>query len=365
MDIEYALSSYSAEVVMQKTSKQNIVHSTSKLLESTLIIEALKTTLPSEASLNSCIFDQIYMAGCYTNLSYVLSKLHSENIDSITHEDTRILFHTHKDIIFEVYDDTHKPNAGAIIIPTDSEIIIAFHGINFTHKSAHITNFESSLQKSIHLPGSYHAGFLTISSAIIPKIIHVLEQRCSSTNQIHQKLRIYGHSMGAGLAQYLTQYLQHHYDRLDIETIVFGSPKLMCPIAAKAYNDKNKSQTMRVENPLDLAIYMPAQFMGYDVVNNAILLPKTHNSIPRNHEIEGYLESVQTLRQQFRTQGIQAISLQHYLAATARLNPFHPWMPYSSSVSKSQSSLAEFIHLMGHGINKGIQGLIRLIPFKE
>jgi hypothetical protein len=337
----------------------------SRVLESNLVVDAIKTTLPTETSSNLCIFDQIYTAGCYTNLSYALSKLHSESIESIKHEDTLLLFQKHKDITLEVYDDAQHPNAGAIIIPTPSEVILAFHGINFTQKSAHITNFETSLQKSHLLPGAYHAGFLRISSAIIPKIIHVLEQQLGSLNQIKQKFRIYGHSMGAGLAQYLTQYLQHRYDHLDIQTIVFGSPKIMCPIAAKAYNDRNKNRTMRVENPLDLAIYMPTQFMGYDVVNNSVLLPNTHSDLQRNHCIEGYLESIQVLRQQFRTQGIQAVSLEHYLAATSRLNSIHPWMPYSSTGQSTKSSIGEFIHFMGHGINKGIQSLIRLIPFKE
>lgn len=345
---------------MQRVSNLN----PSKVLESNLVIDAVKTTLPTIPHSNFCIFDQIYLAGCYTNLSYVLSKLHADTNDSISHEDTLRLFHKHKDTTLEVYDDTQHPNAGAIVIPMESEVIIAFHGINFSHKSAHITNFETSLQKSSLLPGSYHAGFLKISSAIIPKIIHVLEQHCGTLNKCTLKFRIYGHSMGAGLAQYLTQYLQYHYAHLDIQTIVFGSPKIMCPIAAKAYNDKNKNRTMRVENPLDLAIYMPTQFMGYDVVNNSVLLPNTHSNLQRNHDIDGYLESIQVLRQQFRSQGIESISLEHYVAATVRLNSVHPWMPYSSQQQSAISSLDEFIHYIGHGINKGIQRLIRLIPFK-
>lgn len=335
-----------------------------KALQSSLVIETIKATLPNNPATNDCILDQMYTAGCYTNLSYVFSKLHPDTIDSILHEDTRRLFNKHKHETFEVYDDSEHPNAAAIIIPLKEEIIIAFHGINFSQKSAHITNFESSLQKSPILPGSYHAGFLKISSAIIPKIIDVLEHKCGFLHQNAQKFRIYGHSMGAGLAQCLTQYLQHRYDHLDIQTIVFGSPKIMCSIAAKAYNEKNKNRTMRIENPLDLAIYMPTQFMGYDVVNNSVLLPNTHSNLHRNHGIEGYLESIQSLRHQFRSKGIQSISLEHYLTATARLNSIHPWMSYSSNGQSYTSSIGEFFHYMGHGINKGIQSLIKLIPFK-
>lgn len=336
----------------------------SKVLESRLVIDALKSSLPSETPLNQCLFDQIYTAGCYANLSYILSNLHPDTIEVITHDDTRRLYHMHQGSTLDVYDDTQHPNAGAIIFPMGSNIIIAFHGINFSKKSAHITNLESSLVKSPLLPGSYHAGFLKIFTAIIPKIIHALEEQIGSLHQSHHKFKIYGHSMGAGLAQYLTQYLQHRYEHIDIETIVFGSPKIMCPIAAKAYNEKNNNRTLRVENPFDLAIYMPTQFMGYDVVNTSVLLPNTHSSLHRNHGIEGYLESIHTLREQFRSQGIHAISLEHYLTATARLNSLHPWMPNSSSHRATRSSMVEFIHYMGHGINKGIQSLIRLIPFK-
>jgi hypothetical protein len=321
--------------------------------------------LPATLDLHACIFDRIYAAGCYANLSYFLSHLHPDNIESIQHEGTRQLVNTYKDIAVDVYDDSKHPKAGAIVIPLDKEIIIAFHGMNFTRKSDHITNLESTLTHYPYAPGLYHAGFLSISNAMTPKIIHILEMKLGSLHTYPHKIKIYGHSMGAGLAQLLTQYLQHQYENLDIETIVFGSPKVMCPLAALSYNKKNNNRTMRIENPLDLAIYMPAQFMGYGVVNNVILLPKTHSDVMRNHGIEGYLESIDTLRQQFRTQGIPSVSMSDYMAASARFNPVHPWMSSNNSNSIStKSSVSEFMQLMGHGISKGIQSLIRFLPFK-
>jgi hypothetical protein len=296
-------------------------------------------------------------------LSYFLSQLHPGDAESVPHEGTRQLVNTYKDIAIDVYDDSKHPIAGAVIIPLGKETIIAFHGINFTRKSDHITNLESNLTHSIYAPGLYHAGFLSISNAITPKIIHVLETKLGSLSAHPHKIKIYGHSMGAGLAQLLTQYLQYQYENLEIETIVFGSPKVMCPLAAISYNEKNKNRTMRIENPLDLAIYMPAQFMGYGVVNNAILLPKTHSDMMRNHGIEGYLESIDTLRQQFRNQGVQSVSMSDYIAASARFNSVYPWMPSNTSIA-AKSSVSEFLQLMGHGISKGIQSLIRFLPFK-
>ena len=342
------------------SNKNDIVLDTDQAI---LTVDIQKSAVPDTLHSPFCLFDRIYAAGCYANLSYILSQLHPESIESLQHEGTRNLALEYKDIAIDIYDDSTHPRAGAIIIPLETETIIAFHGINFSKKSDHITNLESNLTHSPYAPGLYHAGFLNISHAITPKIIHILETKLGSLNTLSHKINIYGHSMGAGLAQLLTQHLQHQYGNLDIETIVFGSPKVMCPLAATSYNEKNNSRTMRIENPLDLAVYMPAQFMGYGVVNNAILLPKTHSDVMRNHGIEGYLESISTMRQQFRTQGIQSVSLSDYIAASARFNPVHPWMPSAGGIS-AKSSVSEFMHLMGHGINKGIQSLIRFLPFK-
>jgi hypothetical protein len=323
----------------------------------------LADNIQATLNLQGCMFDRMYTAGCYANLSYFLSQLHPHHIDSIRHTGTRNLIQAHHDIAVDIYDDSHNPKAGAIVIPLETETIIAFHGINFSKKSDHVTNFDSHLIHSPFAPGLYHAGFITISHAIIPKIIHEIETKLGLLSAHTNKIRIYGHSMGAGLAQLLTQYLQHQYENLDIETIVFGSPKVMCPIAAAAYNNKNTDRTLRIENPLDLAIYMPAQFLGYGVVNTPILLPTLHSDVIRSHEIEGYLEAIDTLRQQFRTQGIDAVSLADYTAASARFNPIHSWMP-SFRASASKTSISEFFQLMGRGISKGVQSLIRCLPFR-
>ncbi|MDP3935642.1 MAG: hypothetical protein Q8Q56_01420, partial [Alphaproteobacteria bacterium] len=102
----------------------------------------------------------------------------------------------------------------------------------------------------------------------------------------------------------------------------------------------------------------------YGVVNYAILLPKTHSDVMHSHSIVGYIDSVHTLRQQFRTQGIQSVSLLDYVAATnTNTNPITPWMPATDGISP-KSYVSEFMHLMGHGISKGIQSLIRLLPLK-
>jgi hypothetical protein len=328
-----------------------------------LVVQTLKENLLTNSQSLPCMFDRIYTAGCYANLAYAFSQLHPDSIDSIKNKDTYNLIHIYQDAVIDVYDDATNPTVGAVILPLEKEVIIAFHGTNFSRKDDHITNFESKLVKSPYAPGLYHSGFLRLFNGIIPQIIKTLHQQYNNLDSDPPKVQIYGHSMGAGLAQILTQYMQYHYNGLDIETIVFGSPKVMCPIAADAYNIKNHNKTMRVENPLDLAIYMPTQFMGYGVVNNAILLPNTSTDMMRNHCIEGYLDSITTLRQQFRDQGIISVAFSDYIAATAKFNPIHPWMPHTSHRSKI-SPLSEFIQLIGQGLSQGIQAIIKALPFK-
>jgi len=329
----------------------------------TTMVDAIKCNLPSDIRHGSCMFDRIYSAGCYANLSYALSKLHPKVEESNLHKDTLKLIRIHQNTAIEVYDQTDNPTVGAVIIPTDKDVVITFHGTNFERKDDHITNFEFKLVKSTYAPGLYHAGFLRLANNIIPEIVNVLQKQYGPLHLNTRPIRIYGHSMGSAIAQLVTQYLQHTYADINLETIVFGSPKVMCPIAAKIYNQKNQDRTMRIENPLDLAIYMPTQFMGYGVVNNVILLPTTYTDMARNHTIEGYLDSISTLRKQFRKQGIYSVSITDYITATARFNPLYPWMPYAST-SQPSSSLSEFVYLMGHGLSKGIQKIIHALPFK-
>lgn len=313
----------------------------------------------------SCLLDCIYTAGCYANLSYIFSKIHPDNLESITHQDTLLLAKLHKSSIIEVYDITEKPNVGAVIIPLDQEVIITFHGANFTRRVDHITNFEANLITSKYAPGLYHAGFLKSATLIIPKIIAQLKERYKPFYEKKPKFRIYGHSMGGAIAQLLTQYLQHTYTDLNIETIIFGSPKVMCPVAANAYDKQNKDRTLRVENPLDLAIYMPTQFMGYGVVNHPVLLSTTHKIMSKNHELEGYLKSVDTIRKQFRNYGISIVSLKDYTTASSKFNPLYTWIPTNISPTSRWSSVSEFMHLLGHGLSKAIQSLIRALPFRS
>ncbi len=336
------------------------IHSFQKSLEERVRKSHSEITLkPAE----NCILTKLKVAATHANLSYYVSKLHPNSTDQLTNISTRQLFNTHKTKIIDVYDsDLQTSRLGAIILSGTDQTTIAFHGINFDSQQDHLINFESALVSSNFAPGTYHRGFLNLALRIAPKLTKILQ---NNTENDWKKcpLKIYGHSMGGSIAQIFTQYLQHLYNNLDLETIVFGSPKVMCKTAAKAYNTLNKKRTLRVENPLDLAIYMPSKFMGYEVVNHSLLLPEAYSNISRNHEIEGYLESINRLKTYFADIGVNTISLEHYRAAMQRLNPMSPFFSSVPISEQIQTPFREFLGIMGHGISQGIQSVIRKLPF--
>lgn len=327
-----------------------------------MVINGLKNHLPvvqSNSRNKNCLFDHVYTAACYAYLSYVFSRLHSDTLASINHCDTHKLVCHHQNDVVVVYNNEENPQIGAVIIPLEEEITIIFHGINADRKTDNLINFESRLVSTTYAPGLYHEGFLSLAFAIIPEIVKVLRKKYGTNYTASRKFNIYGHSMGGAIAQLLTQYLQHRYLGIDIETIVFGSPKLMCPIAVNAYNEKNCLRTLRVENPLDFAIYMPTATMGYSTVAGQLILPNILD-ISRTHNIRGYLDILSVLRQQFRQHGIEIVSLDVYTTVMTKLN-LYPWLP-SLTEQPSVSAVSEFIQYLGHSLMKGIQNIIPILP---
>lgn len=334
------------------------------LLDKVYSSDSAKEVVEPSQEKKECILDRIYTAGCYVSLSYVYSEFHPDTEETVTHTDTLKLLHAHKEHFIEVFDNKKRPNIGAIVIPIEKKVIVIFNGTNFSKKTEVLVNFDSDLTPYLHAPGLYHAGFLKLGNAIIPKIVEVLNDLYGKDFFSRCELNIYGHSRGGAIAQLLTQYLQHVHTDFDIETIIFGSPKVMCPVAANAYNKQNKNQTLRVENPLDPAIYMPTQFMGYGVVNHPVLLSNTHKEMSKNHELLGYLDSISFTRLQFRNHGIFFVSLKEYNAASSKFNPLYTWTPTNVLSNSRWHATSEFMHLLGHGLSKAIQSMIRALPFK-
>lgn len=314
---------------------------------------------PSE----KCILTKVYTAGCYTNASYIISDLHPYTINTGTHKDTSQIIKENSQSTHTLYDDEKKPLVSAVVFNQPQNIVIAFHGINFSNKAYHLKNFESDLTHTNWAPGLYHNGFCNLFNGILPKILSYLNEKNALNGE--KKIQIYGHSMGGALSQLLTQYLQHTFKHVQTETIVFGCPKVMDPVAANAYNQKNNNRTLRIENPLDLAIYMPKQSMGYGNVNTSFILPSTHNTMARNHDLEGYLESILSFKEKLAKNNIQHISLEHYLQATKRFNILYPFTQTNTPIQVKNSTFSEFINLMTYNISKGLHSIINLLPFRH
>jgi predicted lipase len=319
--------------------------------------------LPSNIETEQCILHKIYTAGCYTNAAYIISDLHPYTLETAQHPDTKKIIENYADSTEVIYDSSQNPLVCAVVFQNPNKITLAFHGINFANKAHHLKNFESELTPSKIGPGQYHAGFLKLFNSILPNLLSFLNQH--NCFYAGKSIAIYGHSMGGALAQLMTQYLQYTHQNIQPETIVFGSPKVMCPLAAKAYNSKNQNHTIRVENPLDLAIYMPKQSMGYGNVETSLIIPSTHASMARNHDLEGYLESILEFKKKLKQHNIQSMSLAQYKNATKRFNILYPLSQASPHIKIKNTTFYEFINLMTYNISKGVHSIINLLPFNK
>lgn len=321
-----------------------------------------KSLTPAEQT-SGCFIEKLELAAHYSSLAYVKSQLNPFTINSFQNSKTHQLYQDIHEKLLDAYDDLPShASVGAILHIQPQHATIAFHGINFDSQNDHVTNFDSTLVPSKYAPGKYHRGFLNIATKITPNIIAILRQHLGIL-WYRYPLKISGHSMGGAVAQLFTQYLQHRYDQLDIETIVFGAPKTMCPTAAAAYNCKNNQRSFRVENPDDLAIYMPTRILGYATVDQSVQLPKLPKSYARNHEIEGYLENLENIKTTLNASGLTHISKEHVLFQKANQPATSYLWPFKSPTSSQQTPFEEFLGTIGHSISHGIQAIIRKLPF--
>jgi predicted lipase len=102
-----------------------------------------------------------------------------------------------------------------------------------------------------------HTGFLNAykQSEVRERI---LESITDSTNYI----RISGHSQGAALAVLCAVDVQYNFPDKDIETVLFGCPRIGNKAFALSYN-KRVDKTVRVENGNDIVTKLPFAVLGY------------------------------------------------------------------------------------------------------
>ena len=86
----------------------------------------------------------------------------------------------------------------------------------------------------------------------------ILDSITYGTNYV----RVSGHSQGAALAVLCAVDVQYNFPDRDIETVLFGCPRIGNRAFMLSYN-KRVDKTVRVENSNDIVTKLPFAFMGY------------------------------------------------------------------------------------------------------
>lgn len=102
-----------------------------------------------------------------------------------------------------------------------------------------------------------HTGFLNAY-----KMRGVRDEILKSITCDTHYVKISGHSLGAALAVLCAVDIQYNYPDRDIETILFGCPRVGNRAFMLSYN-KRVNNTVRVENGNDIVTKLPFVFMGY------------------------------------------------------------------------------------------------------
>ena len=109
-------------------------------------------------------------------------------------------------------------------------------------------------------------------------------------------IKINGHSLGAALAVLCAVDLQYHFPELDIETYLFGCPRVGNREFVHSYN-KRVTKTVRVENGNDIVTKLPFSLMNYHHVGALIHIGKTRLPFvysPLDHYPHKYYSSLLT-----------------------------------------------------------------------
>ena len=102
-----------------------------------------------------------------------------------------------------------------------------------------------------------HCGFLNAYKA--PNVRNAI---LSAITKNTHYVRVSGHSLGAALATLCAVDIQYNFPDRDIETILFGCPRVGNENFKKSYN-KRVNKTIRIENGNDIITKLPFPFMGY------------------------------------------------------------------------------------------------------
>jgi Predicted lipase len=157
-----------------------------------------------------------------------------------------------------VISDTNT-DVQCYIVREDDTLYVIFRGSNSPRDW--VTNLQFG--KKVVPYGNYdskirvHNGFVTSykDSGIRDRLHSLISDDIT-------KIKITGHSYGAALSTLCAVDLQYNFPCLDIQVIVFGSPRVGNSAFKKSYNQRI-IKSIRVENGNDIVTKIPFAFMGF------------------------------------------------------------------------------------------------------
>ena len=222
---------------------------------------------------------ELQKMGNYANISYVNpddpKSNHMQSIkDMMSHGDKVTIF------------GTSRENSGIIIEKIDGEVIVAYHG---TKSLANVgTDIWANRALSREMIGGFHNGFYNgfkqTKDQVLERLNLIALHQGKPLNDL--RVRVTGHSMGAGLAGICAKWLDEVHGIGDLKAALFASPVFLDSVGAKDYQNRNigKNTAVIAEDWVDpipmadgnqalmIAAPLGAAIMGTQLLPTAIAL---------------------------------------------------------------------------------------------
>ncbi|MCL2633677.1 MAG: lipase family protein [Oscillospiraceae bacterium] len=173
--------------------------------------------------------------------------------------------------VLAVFTDERQAGVKYFLRKEEDVLYITFRGTDeprqwlsnfrFSQKTIPYDNVESKIK--------VHTGFLNSykNNNVRGRILNAI------TGDMNY-IKVSGHSRGAALAVLCAVDIQYNFPDRNIETVLFGCPRVGNKAFVKSYN-KRVDKTIRVENGNDVVTKVPPAIMGYRHVG-----AKLHTGFP-------------------------------------------------------------------------------------
>lgn len=203
-----------------------------------------------------------------------------------------------------------QDNSEAALIEHDRYLCMVFRGTD--ERKDWLDNINVFPTKELF--GEFHRGFWNATEVIWSDLYDKYEEK---NRDKKRPLFITGHSLGGAMATIAAARFVH-LDKPFISVYTFGQPRAMNRDAARIFNAECKGRFFRFQNNNDLVTRLPARFMGYSHVGNALYISEEK----KIHQDPGtwfkFLDAVDGYAEALKEDGIDAIddhNMDRYLKA--------------------------------------------------